>query len=254
MSFASYPSLAGRVVLITGGGSGIGAAHTAHFCAQDARVAFIDIAVEPSRRLAEEIARSGRAQPLFVECDLRDIAALRDAVARIERELGPVRALINNAARDDRHRWEEVTPEYWDEVLQVNLRHQFFALQAVAPGMAKAGGGSIVNFGSISWMRKTTGMIGYTTAKAAIHGLTRVMARELGAQSIRVNAIVPGATHTERQRRLWWSEADVARFLDNQCLKFLVEPSDLARMALFLAADDSRAITAQSFIVDAGLS
>ena len=241
-------------MLITGGGSGIGASITEHFCAQGARVAFIDIAVEPSRALAAAIAARGHKPPLFLECDLRDIAALRGAVARVERELGPIRVLINNAARDDRHDWREVTPEYWDAVQEVNLRHQFFALQAVAPGMAAAGGGSIVNFGSISWMRKTTGMVGYTTAKAAIQGLTTVMAKELGPQNIRVNAIVPGATRTPRQVTKWWTEETIARFRRDQCLDTLVEPPDIARMALFLAADDSRAITAQSFKVDAGLS
>lgn len=241
-------------MLITGGGSGIGASITEHFCAQGARVAFVDIAVEPSRALVATIAGRGHKPPLFLECDLRDIAALRGAVARVERDLGPVRVLINNAARDDRHDWREVTPEYWDAVQEVNLRHQFFALQAVAPGMAAAGGGSIVNFGSISWMRKTTGMVGYTTAKAAIQGLTTVMAKELGAQNIRVNAIVPGATRTPRQVAKWWTEETIARFRREQCLDTLVEPPDIARMALFLAADDSRAITAQSFKVDAGLS
>ena len=254
MTYASYPSLKDRVVLVTGGGSGIGAAITRHFCAQGSRVAFIDIAVEPSRQLVASIEADGLAVPRFIACDLRDIAALRAAVAEVERDLGPVRALINNAARDDRHDWREVTPEYWDGVQNVNLRHQFFALQAVAPGMGAAGGGAIVNFGSVSWMRKTPGMVGYTTAKAAIEGLTRVMARELGPQNIRVNAIVPGSTQTERQMTKWWNEETIARFKREQCLAFLVEPHDIARMALFLAADDSRAITAQSFKVDAGLS
>lgn len=254
MTFASYPSLKDRVVLVTGGGSGIGASITEHFCVQDSRVAFIDIAAETSRALADSIAARGHPRPLFIECDLRDIDALRAAVARVERERGPVRALVNNAARDDRHDWRGVTPEYWDGVQNVNLRHQFFALQAVAPGMAAAGGGSIINFGSVSWMRKTTGMVGYTTAKAAIQGLTTVMAKELGPQNIRVNAIVPGATRTERQVSKWWTEETIARFRRDQCLDTLVEPPDIARMALFLAADDSRAITAQSFKVDAGLS
>jgi NAD(P)-dependent dehydrogenase (short-subunit alcohol dehydrogenase family) len=173
-------------------------------------------------------------------------------VARVEAALGAVRVLVNNAARDDRHDWRDVTPEYWDSALDVNLRHQFFALQAVVPGMAAAGGGSIVNFGSISWMRKTPGMVGYTTAKAAVEGLTRTMARELGPMNIRVNAIVPGATLTERQVALWWTEETMARFRREQCLDRLVEPPDVARMALFLAADDSAAITAQSLRVDAG--
>ena len=239
---------------VTGGGSGIGASITRHFCAQGARVAFIDIAREPSAALARAIGEAGDPPPLFIEADLRDIAALRLAVARVERELGAVQALLNNAARDDRHDWRDVTPEYWDETQHVNLRHQFFALQAVVPGMAAAGGGSIVNFGSVSWLRKTTGMIGYTTAKAAIEGLTRVMARELGAQNIRVNAIMPGATLTERQIAKWWNEETIARFKRDQCMAIQVEPPDVARMALFLAADDSHAITAQVLKVDAGLT
>jgi NAD(P)-dependent dehydrogenase (short-subunit alcohol dehydrogenase family) len=254
MTFASYPSLAGRVVLITGGGSGIGASIVRHFCAQSARVAFIDVSVAASCALRDEICARGDAAPLFVEADLRDIGALRSAVSRVEGELGPIRALVNNAARDDRHDWREVTPEYWNAVLDVNLRHQFFALQAVAPGMATAGGGSVINFGSISWMRKAPGMVGYTTAKAAVEGLTRTMARELGPMNIRVNAVVPGATRTERQVALWWSEETMARFRREQCLDRIVEPPDVARMALFLAADDSAAITAQSFRVDAGLA
>jgi NAD(P)-dependent dehydrogenase (short-subunit alcohol dehydrogenase family) len=254
MTFASYPSLAGRVVLITGGGSGIGASIVRHFCAQAARVAFIDVAAAASRALCDEIGAGGDPAPLFVEADLRDIAALRAAVARVEGDLGPIRALVNNAARDDRHDWREVTPEYWNAVLDVNLRHQFFALQAVAPGRAAAGGGSVVNFGSISWMRKAPGMVGYTTAKAAVEGLTRTMARELGPMNIRVNAVVPGATRTERQVALWWTEESMARFRREQCLDRIVEPPDIARMALFLAADDSAAITAQSFRVDAGLA
>jgi NAD(P)-dependent dehydrogenase (short-subunit alcohol dehydrogenase family) len=252
MAYASYPSLAGRVVLVTGGGSGIGASIVRHFCAQGARVAFVDIEAGPSEALAEAIGASGDPRPLFLEADLRDIAALRAAVARVEAALGAVRVLVNNAARDDRHDWRDVTPEYWDSALDVNLRHQFFALQAVVPGMAAAGGGSIVNFGSISWMRKTPGMVGYTTAKAAVEGLTRTMARELGPMNIRVNAIVPGATLTERQVALWWTEETMARFRREQCLDRLVEPPDVARMALFLAADDSAAITAQSLRVDAG--
>ncbi len=254
MAFASYPSLEGRVVLVTGGGSGIGASITRHFCAQGARVAFIDIAREPSQALVRDIGAAGDPSPLFIECDLRDISALRAAVLRVETEIGAIKVLVNNAARDDRHDWREVTPAYWDEVQHVNLRHQFFALQAVADGMAASGGGSIVNFGSVSWLRKTTGMIGYTTAKAAIDGLTRVMAKELGPQNIRVNAIMPGATLTERQISKWWNEETIARFKRDQCMPIQVEPPDIARLALFLASDDSHAITAQVLRVDAGLT
>jgi D-xylose 1-dehydrogenase len=251
---ARYPSLDGRVVLITGGGSGIGAALVSQFAAQGSRVAFLDVAEADSRALADALAAAGHAPPLFVPCDLRDVGALKRAAAAAEAALGPPRVLINNAARDDRHAWDAVTPEFWDEMMAVNLRHQFFMIQAVAPGMIRAGGGSIVNFGSVSWMRKTTGMPGYTAAKAAINGMTRTMAAELGPKGVRVNCIVPGAIKTERQVAKWWSPELMARFIDAQCLKFLLEPDDVARAALFLAADDSRGITALNLVVDAGIT
>ena len=251
---ARYPSLEGRVALITGGGSGIGAALVTHFVAQGARVAFLDVAEAPSRARVAALAAAGRPAPLFLPCDLRDVAALRCAVAAVEAALGPPRVLVNNAARDDRHAVADVTPEFWDEMMAVNLRHQFFMIQAVAPGMAKAGGGSIVNFGSVSWMRKTQGMPGYTAAKAAVNGLTRTLAAELGPQGIRVNCIVPGPIKTEKQVAKWWSKELMAKFIENQCLKFLLEPDDVARAALFLAADDSRGITALNLHVDAGIA
>ncbi|AWK88227.1 SDR family NAD(P)-dependent oxidoreductase [Azospirillum thermophilum] len=249
--FATYPSLKDRAVLVTGGGTGIGAALVERFCAQGSRVAFLDIAEDPSRALAERLGAAGNA-PLFLPCDLRDIGALRAAVARAGEAVGPLRVLVNNAARDDRHRWEEVTPEYWDEAMAVNLRHQFFAAQAVAPVMRSAGGGSIINLGSISWVIGQGGMVAYTAAKSAVLGLTRSLARDLGEAGIRVNGIMPGAVMTERQLRLWIGEEDKRRILDRQCLKRLLEPDDVARMALFLAADDSAMCTNQSFIVDGG--
>ena len=254
MAFASYPSLAGRVVLITGGGSGIGASIVRHFCAQGARVAFVDIATAASIALRDEIGAGAGAAPLFIEADLRDIAALRQAVSRVEGELGPIRALVNNAARDDRHDWREVTPEYWNAVLDVNLRHQFFALQAVVPAMATAGGGSIVNFGSISWMNAEGGYPAYTAAKAAVHGLTRGLARDFGPDRIRVNTVVPGWVMTERQIRLWLGADGERQIQENQCLKDKLHAPDIARMVLWLAADDSRMCTAQNFVVDAGWS
>lgn len=249
--FATYPSLKDRAVLITGGGTGIGAALVERFCAQGSRVAFLDFAEDPSRALAERLGAAGNA-PLFLPCDLRDIGALRAAVAQAADAVGPLRVLVNNAARDDRHRWEEVTPDYWDEAMAVNLRHQFFAAQAVAPMMRNAGGGSIINLGSISWVIGQGGMAAYTAAKSGVLGLTRSLARDLGESGIRVNSIMPGAVMTERQLRLWIGEEDKRRILDHQCLKRLLEPDDIARMALFLAADDSAMCTNQSFVVDGG--
>ena len=248
---ASYPSLAGRTVFVSGGGSGIGADLVMRFAEQGSRVAFCDIADEPSRAL---VTRLAPAQVRYHHCDLHDIAALRATLAAVEAEFGPVTVLVNNAARDDRHKLEDITPEYWDERLAVNLRHHFFAAQAVAPGMAREGGGSIINMGSVSWMRATPGMAAYTTAKAAINGLTRTLARELGAQNIRVNSIVPGAILTERQKRLWRTPELDREFLDEQCLKFPLTGDDVARATLFLASDEARGITGQNLLVDAGLA
>jgi NAD(P)-dependent dehydrogenase (short-subunit alcohol dehydrogenase family) len=248
---ASYPSLAGKVVFITGGGSGIGAALVARFAGQGSRVAFCDIDDDASQAL---VASLGPAAVRYFRCDLRDIAALKSTVEAISGALGPVAVLINNAARDDRHAMESVTPEYWDERMAVNLRHQFFATQAVVPGMKAAGGGCIINMGSVSWMRARPGMVGYTTAKAAIHGMTRTLARELGSFGIRVNSLVPGAILTERQQRLWRTAEAERDFLDGQCLKFRLVADDVARPALFLASDEARAITGYDLIVDAGLA
>ena len=190
----------------------------------------------------------------YRHCDVRDIAALRAALARFAAELGPIDVLVNNAARDDRHKFEDVTPDYWDERLAVNLRHHFFAAQAVAPAMAELGGGSIINLGSVSWMRGTGGLVAYTTAKAAISGLTRTLARELGLHNIRVNSIVPGAIGTERQKRLWDTPEGTREFLRQQCLKFRLNEDDVARAVLFLASDEARGITGVNLLVDAGLA
>ena len=248
---ATYRSLAGRVVFVSGGGSGIGADIVAQFAAQGSRVAFCDTAEEPSRAL---VARLASATVRFDPCDVRDIASLRALLASIEREWGPITVLVNNAARDDRHNIEDVTPEYWDERLAINLRHHFFAAQAVVPGMARAGGGSIINLGSISWMRGIPGMVAYTAAKGAIHGMTRTLARELGARNIRVNSIVPGAIDTPRQRELWVTPEREREILAGQCLKFRLDGNDVARAALFLASDDARAITGHALVVDAGFA
>jgi D-xylose 1-dehydrogenase len=247
---ARYPSLEGRVALVTGGGSGIGATLVTRLAEQGARVAFLDIDEKSSRALVEQLP--GGNKPLFLPCDLRDIAALRRAVDEVTKQLGPIRVLVSNAARDDRHAWDEVTPEYWDECLQVTLRHQFFAAQAVAPQMEKAGGGSIINFGSVSWMRSLPGMVGYTTAKSAINGLTKTLAAEFGPKNIRVNCVVPGAIVTERQRQLWSGPAVDKEILAIQALKFRLTPDHVAPMVLFLAADDSAGCTGQNFIVNAG--
>jgi NAD(P)-dependent dehydrogenase (short-subunit alcohol dehydrogenase family) len=252
MTYATYPSLRDRVVLVTGGGSGIGASIVAHFAAQGARVAFLDIDGPASERLCRELATSGREGPLFLHCDLRDIGALRAAVAEVRRRLGPIRVLVNNAAHDERHALDTVTPEYWDDRLAVNLRHQFFAAQAVYPDMVTAGGGAIVNLGSTSWMVGQGGMPGYTAAKAGVLGLTRGLARDLGPYGIRVTCVVPGWIMTERQIRHWLTPEAEAELLRRQCLKRKLVPDDVARAVLFLAADDSAGCTAQSYLVDAG--
>ena len=248
---ARYPDLAGRTVLVTGGGSGIGAAFVRAFAAQGCAVGFVDIADEPSRALVASLAP---ARVHFEHCDVRDIAALQRAIAATAAALGPITVLVNNAARDDRHAMMDVTVAFWDENQAVNLRHQVFATQAVVPMMEAAGGGAIINLGSISWMRGRPAMVGYTTAKAAIGGLTRVLARELGAKNIRVNAIVPGAIATERQSRLWTTPETEREFLDQQCLKFRLSEDDVARTGLFLASDEARGVTGQNLIVDAGLA
>ena len=252
MTEAIYPSLRDRVVLVTGGASGIGAAEVAAFAAQGARVAFLDIADDPASALAARLAAAGHPEPFFQHCDLTDIAALRAAIAEVGRRLGPITVLVNNAANDQRHRWEDMTPEYWDERLAVNLRHQFFAIQAVAPMMKAAGGGSIVNFGSVSWHASQGGMPAYTTAKAGVEGLTRGMARDLAPDNIRVNCVIPGWIMTERQINLWLTPEGEANLLRNQCLKRKLEPADIARMVLWLAADDSRMVTSGLFPVDGG--
>jgi NAD(P)-dependent dehydrogenase (short-subunit alcohol dehydrogenase family) len=247
----SYPSLAGKTVFVSGGGSGIGAAIVSRFAGQGCRVAFCDIADEPSVAL---VARLAPAPVRYHRCDLRDIAALRATLAAVATEFGAIDVLVNNAARDDRHKIEDVTPDYWDERFAVNLRHHFFAVQAVVPAMKEKGGGSIINMGSVSWMRATPGMVAYTAAKAAINGITRTLARELGAQNIRVNSVVPGATMTERQRKLWFNPEAEQAIIDSQCLKFRLTEDDVARTLLFLASDEARAITGQNLIVDAGLA
>jgi NAD(P)-dependent dehydrogenase (short-subunit alcohol dehydrogenase family) len=250
--FAHYPSLRDLAVLITGGASGIGAAMVEEFALQGARVAFLDVADDSAKKLIVQLCETCQHKPIFLNCDLTDIAALRSAVTEIQAQLGPVRVLVNNAANDDRHSFADVTPEYWDERLAVNLRHQFFATQAVTPGMTDAGGGSIINMSSISWMIPGTGLPAYITAKAGIVGLTRTLSRELGPANIRVNCVSPGAIMTERQRRLWMTPKYIAEIMQNQSLKRELLPDDVARLVLFLASNDSSAITGQNFIIDGG--
>lgn len=250
--WAIYPSLEGRSVLVTGGGSGIGAAIVAAFCGQRARVAFLDVDETCSRETVAAIEADGHPAPHFRKCDLRDIGALRAAVEEAGRVNGPITVLVNNAARDDRHALEDVTPEYWDERMAVNLRHQFFAAQAVFPMMKQAGHGSIVNMGSVSWMIGQGGMPAYTTAKSAVMGLTRALARDMGPFNIRVNSIAPGWIMTERQIKLWLTPEGERELLARQCLKRKLEPAEIARVCLFLASDDSSAMTNQTYVADGG--
>jgi NAD(P)-dependent dehydrogenase (short-subunit alcohol dehydrogenase family) len=250
--FARYPSLVDKTVLVTGGGSGIGAAIVECFLDQGSLVAYLDVNAEAAEKLNQALAAQYGRKPLFLPCDLRDIAALRTAIAKIAAELGDIDVLVNNAANDQRHKWQDVTPEFWDERMATNLRHAFFAIQAVAPQMQRRGGGAIVNFGSCSWKLAMGGMPAYTTAKAAVHGLTRTLARDLGKDGIRLNTVVPGWVMTERQLEYWVDEK-AERMLDEvQCLKGRVMPVDLARTVLFLASDDSRMCSAQEFTVDGG--
>lgn len=253
---ARYPSLHGRTVFISGGSTGIGACLVESFHAQGARVGFVDRdlpgATALLERIAGQAAAAGTSAPLFTPCDVTDIDALRAAIVRTREAFGPIGVLVNNAANDQRHRVEEVTPAFWDQCMNVNLRHQFFAAQAVVDDMGALGGGSIVNLGSISWMIKGAGYPAYATTKAAILGLTRSLARDLGPRNIRVNALVPGWVMTERQLRHWVTPQAELEIDAHQCLPGRLQPQDIAAMALFLAADDSRMCTAQSFIVDAG--
>ena len=249
--FASYPSLRDRAVLITGGASGIGEQIVEHFVRQGARVAFLDVQDGAAAEVIERLA--GAATTLvYRRCDVTDTAALATAIDEISGEFGTIDVLVNNAGNDTRHTIEEVTPEYWDRCVAINLKQQFFACQAVIPLMKRAGHGSIVNLSSISWLIPGTELPVYIASKAGVVGLTRTLAHELGPHNIRVNAVLPGAILTERQRRLWFTEAYVARVLEHQALKRMITPEEVARLVLFLAADDSSAITNQSHIVDGG--
>ena len=250
--FATYPSLRDRAVIVTGGATGIGASLVEHFARQGSRVAFLDVLDEPGSSLAASLAAQGCPAPLFLHVDLTHQDALQAEAQRAIAALGGVDVLVNNAANDERHTIEQVTPEYWDRSIATNLRHQFFMIQAVLPAMRAAGRGSIINMSSIAWMIPSTGVPLYAMAKAAIVGLTRTMAHEVGPGGIRVNAVLPGAIVTEKQRRLVYTPEYKAEILASQALKRDILPEDVARLVLFLAADDSSAITNQSCIVDGG--
>jgi NAD(P)-dependent dehydrogenase (short-subunit alcohol dehydrogenase family) len=248
---AIYPSLKGRTVLVTGGGSGIGESIVEHFAAQGSKVGFLDIAEKPSKALAARLRRKRHAVH-FEPCDLTDIAALRAAIKNVRKALGSITILINNAAHDERHALEDVTPEYFDNRIAVNLRHQLFAIQSVVPDMKKAGGGSIVNMTSTSWMIGSRNMPVYVAAKAATYGLVRGLARDLGRDNIRINAVAPGWIMTERQKKLWVTPEAITQLMKDQSLQRTLEPADMARAILFLASDESSAATNQNFVFDAG--
>ncbi|HEX5687821.1 MAG TPA: SDR family oxidoreductase [Ideonella sp.] len=251
---ASYPSLRDRRVFITGGGSGIGAAMVEAFVAQGAKVAFIDIAEGASAALVESLKAAGRTAPWWRCCDVRDIGALQAAIRDAAAELGDFEVLVNNVASDDRHTLEAVTPGYWDERMAINERPAFFAIQAVAAGMQRLGGGSIVNLGSTGWQTKAGEYPCYAIAKSSVNGLTRGLAASLGKDRIRVNTVSPGWVMTERQVQLWLTAEGEQAIARNQCLPDKLQPQDVAAMVLFLAADDGRMCTAQEFVVDAGWS
>jgi D-xylose 1-dehydrogenase len=253
MTFTEYKSLADRVVVITGGASGIGEIHVRAFVANGARVAFLDLQEDAGAALAGELRGSARHAPLFVPCDLTNIEALRAALARVKDELGPAAVLVNNAANDLRQTFAEVTPDQFDWMMAVNLRHVYFASQAVVPQMIELGYGSIINMSSLAWMFGTPDLQAYSAAKAAVVGLTNSLARQIGKHRIRVNAIAPGLVLTEKQRRLWFTDdAKLAAVVSRQSLPDVIQPEDIARLALFLAADDSRMVTKQTWSVNGG--
>jgi D-xylose 1-dehydrogenase len=250
-SFANYPSLKGMPVIVSGGATGIGEAIVREFAAQGSKVGFVDIAREPAERLVAELTAAGQTVK-FTLCDITDTAAYQNAIRGFEAAHGAARALVNNAANDRRMVLSEVKPEEWDWSIAVNLKHSFFAAQAVMPGMIAAGAGSIINFGSISWMIMLGNLGAYTASKAAMHGMSRSMARDLGGHGIRVNTLVPGWIMTEKQLKTIVGDAENASIDANQAMKGRLYPADIARMALFLAADDSKMISGQDFVVDGG--
>lgn len=251
-NFAVYPSLKGRRVVVSGGASGIGEAIVEAFAGQQARVAFLDIQDAVAKALIQRIRCCGDFSPIYCHCDLTDTAAVQATMQEVLERLGTVDVLVNNAGNDARHEIEEVTPEFWDHTVAVNLKQQFFLAQAVIPSMRKQGRGSIINMSSIAWVIPSKRMPVYVAAKAAIVGMTRTLAHELGAHGIRVNCVMPGAIATERQKQLWLTDSYKAEILSRQALKRMILPAEVASLVLFLAADDSSAITNQSYVIDAG--
>jgi NAD(P)-dependent dehydrogenase (short-subunit alcohol dehydrogenase family) len=249
---ASYLSLRNQVVIVTGGASGIGEAIVEAFARQHARVFFLDIDDTAADRLIHRMEPLGLTPPIYYHCDLTDTTAISASVEAILTQAHRIDVLVNNAGNDSRHTIDQVTSDLWDKTMAVNLKHQFFMAQAVIPFMAQAGRGSIINMGSISWIIPSTGLPVYATAKAAIVGLTRTLAHELGKYNVRVNCVMPGAIQTERQKQLWFTEAYKAEILSRQALKRMILPDEVARLVLFLAAADSSAITNQSFVIDGG--
>jgi D-xylose 1-dehydrogenase len=251
MQSALYPSLKGKIAYVTGGAGGIGEAVTRAFAAQGACVGILDIDGAAGTKLAAALAATG-VQARFEACDLRDVDALKTAVAALRASLGPAEVLVNNAAHDQRHAWRDVTPDYWDERMAVNLKHMFFAIQAVASDMIERQRGSIINFSSTSWKLKMGTLPAYTTAKAAVHGLTRSFMMELGKANIRVNTLYPGWIMTPRQKELWFDEAGQKTLDEHQAMRGLIQPEDVANLVMFLSADDSRFCSGQEFTVDGG--
>jgi NAD(P)-dependent dehydrogenase (short-subunit alcohol dehydrogenase family) len=252
-AYASYPSLVDRTVFITGGADGIGSALVEQFARQGSIVGFADMNTAKAQApLARCEELKPRHAPKFYEVDLVDIAALREALADAQTDLGDITVLVNNAASDDRHSWDEMTPQYWDDRLNTNLRHYFFAIQAVAPAMIAANNGSIINVGSSSYMMQEDFFPGYAIAKSGVEGITRTLARTFGPDNVRVNTVLPGWVATERQLTKWWSPEGEEGTLHDQAIKRRIYPAEFAQMVLFLAADDGAACTAQEFLVDGG--
>ena len=250
---ASYPSLENKVVIVTGGASGIGESIVEQFVIQKSKVAFIDIEEKLAKNLIERINKKYNTKPLFIKCDLKNISELKVSIQQVRQDLGPISILINNAANDERHNIDDVTSEYWDDRMNINLKHYFFAIQSVYKDMKKLGKGTIVNIGSFSWMKGQGGMPGYTTAKSAIMGLTRTLARDLGIHNIRVNCIVPGWIITDRQKKLWLTPEIEKQQLEDQCIKRMLVPEDISKAVLFFASDQSSGCTAQNYVIDGGI-